>query len=236
MLRSNSELRPAPRFLGAFSGALSRAFVAVIFALTLPGLASATSTTIELTDPGGSGLGATLTIDDMLDPGNLSVTLALTSEAGATGDVRGFMQEFLNDGLFPDLGATGEDVYSTAFYPIDGGDKSGDDPCRCRLNVDLGDKGLLNPTGLQTTSFVISHPSIPLSLAGIEGETFYIAIGHDEISPILPLDGGKTNTPPSYIKLKGKIPVIPEPSTAVLMLLGLSGLSATSRRLASPRN
>lgn len=210
-----------------YSGSSSRlikpvlvtALSAILFALMLPGVASATSTTLDLTDAGGSGLGATLTIDDMLEPGSLSVTLSST---GATSDVRWFVLGFSDENLPPLVVANGQDVFSSTFYSLVR--KGEDAPCPCRLSVDLGGVGPFEPTGLQTTSFVISHPTVSLSLAGIEDETFYVVIGRDWM-----------NDSSSFIKFTGKIPVIPEPSTSVLMLLGLAGLSLSSQRLASRR-
>ena len=216
MPRSHSAFASAPRFLGLLAAA-ALAFVA-------PSIASALSTTLTLTDPGSSGLGATITIDDSLDPGNLSVSIVLNAAGSATGDLRSLIiLDIQNDALYPGLAAAGSDVFSGSIW---GTSTTPGDACACGIIVDFGTAGLLEPTGLQSTSFVLDHPTVALSLADLNGQTFWVAIGR----------GDATNDGSPYggvLKLRTEpIQVVPEPSTAIMMLLGLSGLSLTSRRLA----
>ncbi len=242
MLRSKIGLRPAPRSLAVLPRMLVSVLVTAFFALALPSLANATSTSLDLSDPAGSGLGASLTIDDMLVPGSLSITISLTSTNGSTGDLRFFMLDFSDSDLSPGLATVnGTDVYEKTFYSTVGTGKG--DACPCRLEIDLGGPGRWEPTGLQTASFVVSYPTADLSLASIADDDFWIALGLDVPSGGPRLydddyddyddDGYGTST--TFIKLDGKISVIPEPTTAVLMLLGLTGLSVSTRRLGPVR-
>ncbi|MCP4906528.1 MAG: PEP-CTERM sorting domain-containing protein [bacterium] len=214
--------RPAPRLFGTASGVFVAVFYAFFVLASAADTASALSKTIDLSSPDAPGLEASLTIDDMLEPGSLSVTISLISMFEATGDVRGYIMNFSDGDLFPLLGATGADVYASHFSRSA---RDGNFCVPCRLRVDLGDEGPYEPTGLQEASFMISHPSIPLSLAGLTGEDFRVVIGVD--SP----GGDDQESSSSVVKLKGKIPTVPEPSSAILMLLGLTGLSVTARRL-----
>jgi len=68
MLRFNAKLRPTPHSLSAFLGVLAVA----ILALTLPGLASATSAGIDSSSLHRPHLSALLKIDGMLEPSRLS--------------------------------------------------------------------------------------------------------------------------------------------------------------------
>jgi len=76
MLRFNAKLRPTPHSLSAFLGVLAVA----ILALTLPGLASATSAGIDSSSLHRPHLSALLKIDGMLEPSRLSAAREFWSE------------------------------------------------------------------------------------------------------------------------------------------------------------
>jgi hypothetical protein len=83
---------------------------------------------------------------------------------------------------------------------------------------------------LQSTAFTLSDPTVALTLADFAGDSFRVAIvggvPRSSTGTKAQHEGGRR-----HLKLEGQIPAIPEPSTSVLMLMGLAGLAGMNRRL-----
>ena len=190
----------------------------------------AASSTLSLTDPGGSGYGATVTFDDGVDLGNLSISLDAVPLGSGTGLLAFSMKYDVNAYYtYPRIQAAGTDVAGTRnwFNGTIG------DYCPCNILANLGGSPIFEQTGIRGTNFVIDHPTESITLDAIAGATFSIFLGfspEDLSAPGKLIDGVKV------LKLNGQIPVIPEPSTAALMLIGLMGLACSSSRFSETRN
>ncbi|MEM9175524.1 MAG: PEP-CTERM sorting domain-containing protein [Myxococcota bacterium] len=187
-----------------------------VLAVCLPGLASAASVTFDVLDP--SGFGATVTLADGEVPGtvNIDITNFGPDEGDLTGDILGIYL-LGEDALLAGLDASGEDVDGvTAFTGTDFVDHI----------VDIGAGGIWTLNGIQSTSFVYSSTTDVVSVEALVGSQLAVWIGFDATQGPVP---GSTPSTPDISVIK-PIAVIPEPGTAALMLLGLMGLAATSRR------
>ena len=192
-----------------------------------PDLASATQISATATTFSGASLAVTATIDDTSDPGNLVITLVV-EEGGKTGDLRGFYANITDEQLLPGLSVSGPEVTSSIFDANNvirlsrGNDLIADGtPCLCDFGVEFGVEGIETGDDFQSVTFVLSHISKDLSLSLFEEQTFGV-----RATSVGPATGPRE----ASSKLKGQFPVVPEPSTAILMLLGLTGLSAAGSR------
>jgi len=210
------------RFLGMVIAAL---FVTGL--VVQPDLASATQISATATTFTGASLAVTVTIDDAIDPGNLVITLEV-EEGRKIGDLRGFFGNISDDRLLPGLSVSGPEVTGSTFdannvIRLSRGNtlQGGGTPCPCDFGVEFGNPGIGQSDDFQSVTFVLSHISKDLSLSLFEEQTFGVratSVG----APKGPREASS--------KLKGKFPVVPEPSTAILMLFGLTGLSAARSR------
>jgi len=215
-----------PRFP---SGFLSASIVALFLAVfsAVPGLANAATIDATATTFTGASLSVTVTIDDSSDPGNLVITLEI-DEGGNTGDLRGFFANVSDDSLLSGLSVSGPEVTSSIFDEnnvINLGHGSnlngGGTPCPCDLGVEIGDPGIGQGDDFQKVTFVLSHLSEDLDLSLFEEQAFGIRATSV---------GSASGSREGSSKLKGTFPVVPEPSTAILMLFGLTGLSVVGSR------
>jgi len=215
-----------PRFP---SGFLSASIVALFLAVfsAVPGLANAATIDATATTFTGTSLSVTVTIDDSSDPGNLVITLEI-DEGGNTGDLRGFFANVSDDSLLSGLSVSGPEVTSSIFDEnnvINLGHGSnlngGGTPCPCDLGVEIGDPGIGQGDDFQKVTFVLSHLSEDLDLSLFEEQAFGIRATSV---------GSASGSREGSSKLKGTFPVVPEPSTAILMLFGLTGLSVVGSR------
>lgn len=190
--------------------------IATVIALA-PAAASAATMSLSLLDPDGSGFGANILLDDGATPGSLTIELESTSPLaapGPIGDLLSFVVEYDSDVLSPDLDATGADVEETSILP--GGPDN--------LLVNLGAGSLFTLNGISSTQVVLSHPTETVDLAALEGATLTVVLGFDAALAGAP--GFSFDDRVNAIKVRGTIlPIIPEPSTALLMMMGLSGLA-----------
>lgn len=226
---SKLKLRSPTRFLSA---SITTLFLAVFIAV--PGLASAATISATATTFTGTPLSVTATIDDSSDPGNLVITLEV-DEGGDIGDLRGFFADLTDDSLLAGLSVSGPEVTSSMFDTndvINLGHGSllsgGGTPCPCDLGVEIGDPGIGQGDDFQKVTFVLSHVSEDLDLSLFEEQAFGI-----RVTSVGSVGGSREGSS----KLDGTFPVVPEPSTAILMLLGLTGLAVTgSRRQGNPES
>lgn len=208
--------RPSPRYLRPLRWAALAAF-----ALCLPGLASAASVTFDVLAP--SGFGATVTLADGEVPGTLNIDIESVGPAGDGSDIGDILAIYLfgSAPALDDIDASGADVDVVTTSAGPGYDD---------ILVDIGAGGLWALNGIGTTSFVYTNTAGDLSVEALGGANLGVWIGFDssrEIpDPDFEIDGSL-----KVIKPTGEIPVVPEPGTSALMLLGLIGLAATSRRL-----
>ena len=211
MLRTSSRTCSRPRAL--------RACLVTLLVLAIPGASQALSSTFNLSNP-IAGVAATATFDDGLVPGSVVLTLSLLPDTAAAGvSLTGFFL-VIDDDDFPPIISAGTDVFESGYF----GSSVGSNPCPCFSITELGNNGLHDPTGITATTLSFSHASTTLNLVDLGGSDFLIALH-------VPNDSGKT----SLVKLRGTLPVVPEPTTAAMMLLGLMGLAGGSQRLANAR-
>lgn len=187
------------------------------------GVAQASTITASASPFTGDPVSVSVTIDDASDPGNLVITLAVES-GGTTGDLRGFFAHVADESVLSGLSVSGAQVTGSRFAAdsvIDLGQGSnlngGGSPCPCDLGIEIGSPGLGGGDDHALVSFVLSHDSRDLTAALFSQQLFGV-----RLTSVGDLDGGRGGSS----KLVG---VVPEPSTGVLVLLGLAGLARARR-------
>jgi hypothetical protein len=199
--------------------------------LAIFGLASAAGATI-VTAPASSVSGppitGSITIDDGIDPGNLKITLTLDVSKGS---VRGFFAQLADESLIPGLSVIGAQGFKFDANDIGKSKKArglgqAGTACPCDMGVNFS-----NRNGTSVT-FTLTHATQDLTVGLFYGQDF--AIKASSIRLANATRGiGRGNDHGNGIKqalLEGQIPTpIPEPTTAMLMALGLAGLSYAGR-------
>ncbi|HKK50053.1 MAG TPA: PEP-CTERM sorting domain-containing protein [Myxococcota bacterium] len=175
----------------------------------------------------GDPLTVSIEIDDQANPGSLSITLAVDGD-GDLGDLRGFFAQVSDESLLSGLSASGSLIGKSVFEAnrvinlgrganLNGGGTA----CPCDLGIEIGAPGIGKGDDFRSVSFVLSHVSEDLSASFLRGQEFGVRVTS------VGLVGGDRE---GSSKLAG---VVPEPTTAMLMLLGLAGLASVGR---SPRS
>ena len=95
--------------------------------------------------------------------------------------------------------------------------QGGGSPCPCDLGIEIGSPGLGHGDDYQSVTFTLSHASLDLDVSLFQGQSFGV-----RATSVGDVDGSREGSS----KLIG---VVPEPSTALLALLGLSGLASIGR-------
>lgn len=202
---------------------LASLFSSILVSIGLASVASAAIVTVPATSGGSHPVEGTLTIDDGIDPGNLVITFALDARAG---DIRGFLAQVADESLISGLSVVGYNNRASQF----GEDRIG----KAEKSRGLGQPGSACPcdfglkfpskTGTSVT-FTLTHATVDLTLDLFYGQDFAVKAAKIETEN----GSGKSKRIKSAI-LQGQVPnVIPEPTTAVLMVLGLGGLSYMGR-------
>lgn len=212
---------------------LAACLAALAIALLAPALASATTISALATPfiAGGVDVAVRLTVDDAADPGNLVLTLAV-EHATNFGDLRALYLHVNDEDLLSGLSVTGAAVSQSIFgansiYDLGPYDTtmglSEESPCPCDLGIEIGQMGFVGDD-YQSVSFVLSHDQVDLTLDLLASTTFGVRISH-----VVGLDSDpekwEFTRNKQAAKLSGTLPIVPEPSTALLMLLGLGGLA-----------
>lgn len=201
--------------------------------LSVIGLASAASAatiSAPLSSTYGPALTGSITIDDGIDPGNLVITAQVDA---AKGDVRGVLAHIANESLLDGLSIVGASKRAVRFDANDVG-KAGKSrglgqpgaACPCDFGIRFSAK-----TGT-TVTFTLTHETQDLTIALFYGQDFSVQASglriENEVSR--GRNGYGRGHGIRHAVLEGRIPnPIPEPSTALLMALGLGGLSYASR-------
>lgn len=171
----------------------------------------------------GDPLTVAIQIDDEADPGNLQVTLSVVGD-GDIGDLRGFFAHVADESLLSGLSVSGN-LIRGGFFDANGvinvgrgaNLNGGGSPCPCDLGIEIGDPGVGRADDFQSVMLTLSHVSEDLTVALFRGQGFGI-----RVTSVGSVDGSRGGSS----KLVG---VVPEPSTATLMLLGLGGLASITR-------
>jgi hypothetical protein len=101
----------------------------------------------------------------------------------------------------------------------------------CDFGLEIGTAGT-SPDNIQTTTFVLSHLTEVLTVDILADQV--VAMRVNSIST-----DGSRGVFTGFSKLVGVVTVVPEPSTAIMMMLGLAGLTLAggdrSRKVEHPR-
>lgn len=213
---------------------------AALLTLVATSVAAAATASLSLRDAEGFGLGVDLFLTDGPEAGEVSITLDSVGPEKLVPDLLAIRLEHDVSALSPGLDVVGEDVSFVFGQPQPG---DADTDCPCNVLAKLGGRTLFELTGITSTTVALTHPSEVVSLTDFEGAEIlvYLALDgalfdDDELDGIGGGDHDEDDLPGfelgdlRVIKLKGTITVIPEPSTALLMALGLMGLAAKRER------
>jgi len=180
--------------------------------------AGANSSTTVLRPFTGSNIEAELVLSESDDGirGRLEVTVGV-------GDLRGLFLNVNDTDVLTGIWVSGDDVsqFQTG-QVIDLGRGSnvngGGTPCPCDIGIEFGTPGI-GKDDVQVTEFLISSDLDPLSLSlfsGLFAAARVTSVAED-------MDGWREGS----AKLVG---IVPEPTTALLVSLGLAGLGIAGRR------
>ncbi len=201
-------------------GAAVAGLLLLLLAAPLAGASILSSTASSFT---GDPLRVAIQIDDEADPGNLRITLSVEGD-GEIGDLRGFFAHVADESLLPGLSVHG-DLIRGGVFDADGVSdvgrganlNGGGSPCPCDLGIEIGNPGIGRGDDFPSVLLTLSHVSEDLTVALLRDQEFGI-----RATSVGSLDGSRGGSS----KLVG---VVPEPSTAMLMLLGLGGLASITR-------
>lgn len=140
--------------------------------------------------------------------------------AGNIGDLRGLFLNVTDESLLDGLTVSGSEITSSVFSAnnvinLGGGSNlnGGGTPCPCDIGLEIGSPGI-GKNDIQSVTFTLSHVSADLDVSLLQGESFGVRVTSVGDA------GGSRN---GSSKLVG---IVPEPTTAILMLLGLAGLAS----------
>lgn len=206
------------------AGAMAGCAVALLILLGVQSAAAATIETL-LTPFAGVDVEARIVLDDAaLNPGEIEVTVEFTQ---GLADIRGvFFDVALDEADLSGLYAYGSPYITSFAYGdvINLGFGSnlhgGGSPCPCDFGVEIGTPGVAWDD-IQTLTFVLAHGSLMLDLDLFFEQSIGLRVTSVELD-------GKARW--GSAKLDGVLPV-PEPSTGLLLGLGLCAIALRARRV-----
>lgn len=201
---------------------LSSLLLSSALLLGLATAANAATVTAPATSTKGKPVSGSITIDDAIDPGNLVITLNVDA---IKGNVRGFLTQVADESLLAGLSVVGGKAFD-----IDANDvgKSGKKnkpgtACPCDLGV------AFDARSGTTVTFTLTHATQDLTLGLFYGQDFAIKANGLKVASAARGGRGYARGIGSSV-LEGRVPnPIPEPATAMLMAMGLAGLSYAGR-------
>jgi hypothetical protein len=190
--------------------------------------ANAATLLVPLSSTYGAPLTGSITIDDGANPGKLVITAQIDTSRG---DVRSILGQIADESLIDGLSVVGGSRRAFRFDAngIGGSGKSrglgrSGEACPC-------DFGIRFPSHSgSSVSFTVAHATQNLTVALFYGQDF--ALNASGILNQVSRESGHGHGSKSYrfALLEGRAPSpIPEPTTAMLMALGLAGLSYAGR-------
>lgn len=171
----------------------------------------------------GSPLMVSISVDSASVPGELVITLSVEGN-DVIGDLRGVFFQVADESLLPGLSVSGPEITGAIFSAnavtnLGNGSNlnGGGSPCPCDIGLEIGTAGI-GRDDHQSVTFTLMHASAMLDGSFLNGMHFGVRA---------------TSVGDPYGSREGSsklIGVVPEPSTAILMLLGLGGLSSLGAR------
>jgi hypothetical protein len=166
----------------------------------------------------GDPISVSIDVDSTTEPGHLLITLSVDGD-DVIGDLRGLFLQVSDESLLDGLSVVGEGITSAQFLAngvtnLGKGSNlnGGGTPCPCDIGIEIGTPGI-GRDDFQSVSFTLSHASEMLDASFLNQQSFGVRV---------------TSVGDPYGKRNGSsklIGVVPEPTTAILMLLGLAGLT-----------
>lgn len=192
---------------------------ALLACLGLASAAGAASITAPLTSTQGAPISGSITIDDGAKAGKLVITARLDS---AQGDVRAILAQVADESLLEGLSIEGARRRNVRFEANDVG--------KVRYSKGLGLTGNACPCDFgirfparrgNEVSITLAHATQALTIALFFGQDFAVAASN------IRTEAGGNGNGVRHALLEGRIlSPVPEPGTALMMALGLAGLSA----------
>ncbi len=166
----------------------------------------------------GDALSVSINVDSSSDPGNLVITLSVAGD-DMIGDLRGVFFQVSDESLLDGLSVVGTGITSSQFAAnsvknLGQGSNlnGGGTPCPCDIGIEIGTPGI-GKDDFQSVTFTLMHTSEILDGSFLNQQAFGV-----RVTSVGDPDGKRDGSS----KLIG---VVPEPTTAILMLLGLAGLT-----------
>lgn len=189
--------------------------------LFLVSAASADTISTVLVPFTGGDVEVEFTLSDAAGDGTLRGTLEVVTGAG---DLRGLFLDIADESLLSGLSVVGDDVTGFATGDVinlgmGANLQGGGTPCPCDIGIEFGTPGM-GRDDIASTEFVLSHDTEALTLALFFDQWVGLrltSVGDD-------YDSSREDS----AKLVGGF--VPEPNTASLLLLGLTGLGFVRRR------
>ena len=189
--------------------------------LFLVSAASADSISTVLVPFTGGDVEVELTLSDAAGDGTLRGTLQVVMGAG---DLRGLFLDIAVESLLSGLSVVGDDVTGFATGDVinlgmGANLQGGGTPCPCDIGIEFGTPGM-GGDDIASTEFILSHDIEALTLALFFDQ--WVGLRLTSVGEIY--DSSREGS----AKLVGGF--VPEPDTASLLLLGLTGLGFVGRR------
>ena len=209
------------------------ATLALLMLALLPGLAAAT--TINATAVSSAGedpFSARLTIDDAITPGSLVFSIAVNGDDSKI-KIRGFAAGVLDGTLLSGVTVLGGNVKESFLnlgqnmlgtHPVD--------PSCTTCDLSVSFKKPVKGATDRSVSFTVSDAAGPLGLSAFQGQDFAVLLQVKGAQNVKGVQHGFFFHDKKMVILEGSMVTspIPEPSTALLLALGLAGLSVGEKR------